>query len=216
MVILHIILIILVIILSLYLGAITFYPNIEEYCKNITITPFNQIKNINNGDLIFLSGNTAGERLCKSCCMCMFSHVGMLFVENNIIYIIDCDLGQKMRDGVRVQKLDDKLKHYHGSTIGALRKIKKQISLENILSLVEKYKNVDFDNTMLSWVFCNTPLLKDMFSSPTKMFCSEFIARLSVDLNLLNKSIIPTSFSPTSFYNGYDDIFDKPILFKFK
>lgn len=72
--------------------------------------------NINNGDLIFITGENKGERSCRWFTNSEYCHVGMLFNEYSsetnemICYVIDCDLGGKHhKNGVRITSLKDKL-----------------------------------------------------------------------------------------------------------
>jgi len=174
--------------------------------------------NIQNGDLLFLAGDTYGERICRWCAGCVFSHVGILFWSNGTVYVLDCDLGQGMKDGVRVQKLSEKLARYKGQRcldqkIGAIRRYKGMLDDNVFLEETEKYKSIGFDNWMLSWVFAGT-VLQDLFQRDDASFCSEFIAKVFQDLGVAPITN-PASYSPGSFFREFNTEYDEPIYFGF-
>jgi len=206
-------------------------PSPNTIPKNQLVSHQTIFKNINNGDLIFLSGDTSGERLCRWFSNCMFSHIGLLFVENNEIFVLDSDLGQKMKEGVRVQKLNDKLVKYKGIRIGAIKRInfftenhsnrintKEKIPTSKFINLIEKNKNVGFDNKMLTWFFGDIPVLRDIFRNKNQVFCSEFAAKCLMELEIIKKDE-PTKYGPGDFYRKFDVIskydYSKPEFFSF-
>src|SRR5690606_7754369 len=126
--------------------------------------------NVQNGDIILLSGDTPGEKTCRWCTGTIFSHVGFLFREKHpvtgedIPYVLDCDLGQKTKSGVRVLPLRDKLHRYKGFRSGAVKKliVKKDSSrpsIEDIVRVIAKYTPIEFDNNVLSWWVSGIPSL---------------------------------------------------------
>jgi len=182
------------------------------------------LKDVNNGDLIFLSGDTHGERLCRWFSGCIFSHVGLMFVDDidGEIYVLDSDLGQNMKDGVRIQKLTDKLRKYKGMKIGAIKRVKINSSIPSskFLELIEKYKNVDFDDKMLTWFFGDISFMRNLFENKKKMFCSEFVAECLEKLGILSESSKkPSYYGPGDFYRTFktkqDYTYEKPEFFRF-
>lgn len=198
-----IILIILFFILIFYFVVQNTAPDLKNYVENNKNLKFIDVdylmENADNGDLVFMSGDTRGERSCRYFTKSMYSHVGMLFRENhpetgeNILYIWDSDLGQKTKDGPRIMIFKDKLKRYHGYPYLMWRKLKINDvpgsentsipSTENILEVVEKYKDCEFDNNMLSWWACNS-CFYNLVKNDKKIFCSELIALTMQDNNI--------------------------------
>lgn len=204
-----IILIILIIIAIVYLISQIFSPNLKNYINKynhilswVDLDSF--LSNANNGDLIFLCGNTRGEKSCRWWSNSIYSHVGMLFREihsetnEDILYIWESDLGQGSKDGPRLLKLTDKLKRYHGYPYLMWKQLicsnENKPSTENIMKVVHKFKEYEFDNYMLSWI-------SSIFKRKNYMFCSELIAETLTDENIkiLNKEKYSYEYSPESF-----------------
>ena len=210
-------------------------PDIEKY-KNVglIIDPNDIFSDAENGDLILMSGNTYGEKVCKWFSNSIFSHVGFLFRENHpetkedILYIWDADIGQKARDGPRVMKFEDKLTIYKGFRIGAWKKLivsenRKRPSLKDILKIIPRYSNKEFDDLMMTWfipLYMNT--IHSIVNDNSKVFCSELIASTLQDLNILKENRRPTSYCPEDFFRsnintdlekGYT--YSDPKFFKF-
>lgn len=182
------------------------YPRLKNYISvNIPqIHTWDDIKNIDNGDLLFLSGTTYAENICKYLGDCIFSHIGILFVENNKIYVFECDIGQSHKDGVRVISLEDKLKKYKGDKICCIKKlIGKRPSLEDISPIVEKYLNVGFYNSVWKWLFANFIKIR---TEEKNMFCSEFVSFVLMKLNILEdwktSGKMPYSYTPGDFFKN--------------
>lgn len=211
---------IFVIILLFYLYIIFFPPKIESYSfKEVDYENF--LQEADNGDLIFLCGQTYGERVCRSMCRCPFSHVGILFREKNqegesILYIWECDLGQGYNNGPRVVLAKDKLKKYKGNIIAGWKKFQKdRPSTSNILECVNKYIKYDFDNVMGSWFFSGVPLIYKLFKYQDKVFCSELVAMTYQDLGILPKKDKAFSYSPGTFFRDENN-FSSLFQFKYK
>ena len=148
-------------------------PNIERYVsENKTSVEYSTLDNvideIENGDIVFLSGDTLGEKTCRWFTGCIFSHVGFLFREvhpvtqEDIVYVFECDLGQNTKDGVRIMPLRDKLNRYNGFKIGALKKLvaagnNERPVYDDIMKIVGKYMPVEFDNKIITWWVTNQP-----------------------------------------------------------
>jgi hypothetical protein len=77
-------------------------------------------------------------------------------------------------------------------------------STENILSVVEKYKNYEFDNKMISWFTSSLDALKCV--TKKEVFCSELLAMTFQDLDMMKTKEsggqIPSFYSPGSFDNN--------------
>lgn len=198
----------------------TRYPKITKYIdthKDLNwITVQDVLDQSNNGDLIFFSGNTSGEKTCKYFTDTIFSHVGFLFREihpdtgEDIAYIFDCDLGQGTKDGVRVLPLRDKLLRYKGEHTGAFKKLihgnKQRPNLINILDLVGKYSSIDFDDKIATWWFSNISWIYRKIKNEKTMFCSELVALIYQDLGILKRKHVPAWYSPGDFHNHRLDL----------
>lgn len=177
-------------------------PFIKLYNPNILMD------NANNGDLLFFCGDTRGERVCRWCTSSMFSHVAILFREihpetqENVVYVWEADVGHKSKRGPRVMRLEDKLKYYHGSKYTFWRALSvndvERPTTESILNVVEKYKHLEFDDSMMSYYFSNTVLFNPM-KNRTTVFCSELVAMTLQDLGVLNTVHRPVYYSPGTF-----------------
>ena len=173
-------------------------PDIERYISDnsnhIThISLGDVIKEVDNGDIIFFTGTTFGEKSCKWFIGSIFSHIGFLFREKHpttqedIVYIFECDLGQVSKEGVRIMSLKDKLSRYPGLRIGAIKKLivaegNERPKLYDILGLVKKYENIKFDHKIITWWVSNYPKIYNIFKNPETMFCSELVAGVYQDL----------------------------------
>ena len=165
--------------------------------------------NADTGDLVFMSGNSRGERVCKWFSDSPFSHVSLVikeevFSENSSseseLYLWETDLGQKTKDGPRIIKLKDKLELYKGDKIVGWKSLSSSLlprpTSEKIMEVVKEYKSLDFDDTMIRWILGRLASQSDKV-----VFCSELIA-LTLQhpkINILNDDIPAHSYSPGSF-----------------
>lgn len=212
------VLILALIILFLYICSQTRAPNLERYVSknrdNLTwITVNDVLRDANNGDVVLLSGDTHGERTCRWCTNSIFSHVGVLFWEmhpvtmENILYVFDCDLGQKTKEGVRVMPLRDKLHRYKGMRIGALKKMivhspATRPTRDDFVNLLPKYTPIVFDNVIATWWVADWMWLYKMVKNPKTMFCGELVASVFQDLNILKKDRVPAWYIPGDFHRN--------------
>lgn len=164
----------------------------------------NLFPNVKNGDLIFLSGTTHNENVGKWFSNSLFSHVGLLFRdEKDDVYILDSDIGQNMKDGVRIQLLDDKLKKYKGNQVLGYRSINKEINYDLIEDIINKDKDLEFDYWMLDWILL--PLkIGSFFKNKDKVFCSEYIHSVLKKCGVICKNTDSYEISPKYFLNCKD------------
>ena len=211
--------IISLLLLSMYVYMLKSAPNIEKYVNKYKhelnwIRYEDLVEIVSNGDFILLSGNTRGEKMCRFIPDSIFSHVGILFKEydkktkTEEIYILDSDLGQGYKEGVRVSHLKTKLERYKGFRIGAIKKLngKNRPDTLDILKLFEKYKNHDFDHVILTWFTANYPNIHKYFKNENRVFCGEFIALILQDLNILKRNKLPSWYVPGDFYTNKIDL----------
>lgn len=203
-----------ILILSLYIYCQVSYPKLDKYIEGkgesaTWISKEKLLKDAGNGDLIFFSGNTRGEKTCKWCTNSAFSHVGLLFREEHpttgedILYIWDSDMGQKARDGARVMRLQDKMDRYKGDKIGAYKPLLgERPSTSEILQVIKNLGLKDFDEKILTWWVAEKRKLYDMIKKEDEMFCSELVAATLQSLNILKKNKLPAWYSPGNFEKG--------------
>lgn len=192
-------------------------PTINQYVSEQLITSSDLLNIADNGDLIFFSGDTAGERFIRWGTNSYVSHVGLLFKEGDDVYILDCDLGQKSRDGVRVMKLKDKLERYKGLKLGVLKKyLGVRPEYNKFITLMEKYLSFDFDDLMLTWGLTWSSTLYNLTKREKMVFCSEFTVMCLLELEILNTKKLPSWYSPKDLlvFSKYEK-YGENIFFEF-
>lgn len=200
-------------ILFIYLLGQWFYPDLNTFCKKNKevkwTCPEKFYEKAENGDILLLTGDTSGEKTCKWFSGSPFSHVGILFWDkatpkdkNKELFILDCDLGQGERQGVRRMKVKDKLSKYKGRNIAVLKKleVESRPSTEEINKVYEKYKSIKFDNLIMTWWFAEWNWIYYIWKSETRMFCSELVGSVYQDLGLVKKDRYPAWYCPGDFY----------------
>jgi hypothetical protein len=99
---------------------------------------------VENGDLLFFTGETYGEKAIRWYSGSNFSHICMVFRDNengsSVSFVWEADVGQRYKEGPRVMRLKEKLERWKGVKICALKKmIGKRPSTLDILKVVERY-----------------------------------------------------------------------------
>lgn len=156
----------MVLIMVTYLHSRVWTPRIEKYGTMM------KMNCVGNGDLLFLSGETSGEKTCRWASGSPFSHVSIIFLENNIPYVLECDIGGHHTDGIRIMTLKSKLLRQQQNAVVGYRRLRSHRLLKSsdFVNVYEKYKDeFEFDTSMAAWLWGS--------SSPKrkKMFCSEFV-----------------------------------------
>jgi hypothetical protein len=187
-------LLIVLIIIFVFLIYIYYFP---KRIKNVKLHELNYfLENVKNGDLLFFSGSSPSENMIKWYTDSKFSHVAMCIIENNDVYIVEADIGQQSKEGVRVIPFLKKIKHYKGvdkifgwrqMNIHNLPNIK-----ERIIESFKKQFNKKLDNSMLSYVFKRKRTNNDVF-------CSEFICNVFCDITNKKSSTQCNFYSPKDF-----------------
>jgi len=201
------------------------YPRLYTYTLTNSITIHdkeNVLEKVQNGDLIFLSGTTYAENMCKWLGGCIFSHIGLLFRERSIVYIVDCDIGQSFKDGFRVSPLETKLSKYKGDKISCIKQlIGKRPDPNQISKIIDESMEIDFSNNVCRWLF------SEYTKYPTKkMFCSEFVSYFLQKLNILKSrdegGKNPCWYTPGEYFHNKiqhhfknDCFFGQNIFFRF-
>lgn len=167
------------------------YPKIQTDSSTLDISDALSILakgEFKTGDLIFFSGTTLGEKAIRFYSQSCWSHVGVLLKKesqhsNGEIYIWEFD-----HDGPHLRLLKDKLEKWKGERIVSC--IHTNISEEDIYKSIDKYKDKEFDSSMVKWLI---PYFEN-----DKVFCSEMIADL---LKLPGRK---SSYSPGAIYDLYN------------
>lgn len=181
------------------------YPRLDTDTTLTIYTQSEVLPTLKTGDLVLLSGDTQGEKLCRHFANSPFSHVAMVCVDTDLAsgqYILECDLGQGRKSGVRVIGLVEKLRRYKGQrVVGYKRLVSSQsntISSEELMRYVNKVMDVKQDNLMLTWLFGDTGISASMKRS-THMFCSEFVASLMMYLHIIEDRVPAYVYGPGDF-----------------
>lgn len=174
-------------------------PSTERF-KRLTSPVDDMLKNGKTLDLVFFSGNTPGERFCKWLMDSPFSHVGLLVRLDGELYIWDSDLGQRLKDGPRFGKLNDKLERYKGSkVIGWLPYEGPSVKEEDVMNIIMKHINSGFNYGMISWALCR---LFPTYKHPKDMlFCGELVTITLQELGLVDKNLNHSLFDPGHYFN---------------
>jgi hypothetical protein len=183
-----------------------FSPKLKE--NKHTAISINEILSIvDNGDLLFLSGETFPEKAIKTYTRSPYSHVGLIFLDLNkkntkiIPYLWEADVGGRRKDGPRIIKLKTKLEHPgKGRTKVAMIKFLKaeRPKTTDILKSVKRNVNRTMDDLMISWLFSYWPYstLFKLSHDENKVFCSELVAQTLIDCRLLDENVHPSYYSP--------------------
>jgi len=196
---------VLIVCVSIIVLIFIYFIGLKPNGLDLEKTPYENYKNlfpkVKNGDLVFFSGTTHNENVCKWFSNSVFSHVGILFKdENGDIYILDSDIGQQVKDGVRVQKLEDKIKKYKGIKVMGYRPINKEIDYKTMEEIFNQDKNLDFDCWMLDWIL--TPLgIGKLFKRDDYVFCSEYIHSVLKRCGVIENDTPSYKISPKYFLN---------------
>lgn len=189
--------------------------NIEEFIEATT-----------NGDLLFFTGTTFGEKSIRWYHGSDWSHCSFVFRDTDTktgidtAFILESDLGQGHIDGPRVTRLKDKLKNWKGPSLLAYRKYKGPlIKKEDILEIATDYYNqkYTFDRSMYSWFFSEYPesSIYKKLKDPKALFCSELIADVLQRLKLLGHDYIPCWYTPEYFYGWKTSLYENPLHLNF-
>lgn len=184
-------------------------PSLDDRILTPKTSQKQALEELQNGDLVLLSGGSHGEALCKWFCGSPFSHVGLVFRDtstNDTLYLIEADLGQGKKSGIRAIPLREKLARYRGNRVAGYKKLvilsgEKRPSTSRASELVHQNLHVKQDNLMVSWLFSESKI-GAITKRNSHMFCSEFIAHMLIELGILNNDRPAYSYSPGDFDTG--------------
>lgn len=174
--------------------------------KTVSIETF--LKKADNGDLIFLCGDSFGEDILRWASGSEFSHVGIIFKDiDGSLYIYESDIGQKVKRGIRIIKLSEKLKRHKGYKVGAWRKLQgERPTSTQFMIHVTNHLSKPFDDQFISWFL------------PIKVsdgyFCSELVAKILQDFGILKTNKLSHNYSPNDLYTEMEN-YSSPLTFVF-
>lgn len=192
---------IVIIYISIYFDIFNNLKN--KNLKKINLEDFK--KKLKTGDLLFFSENHFNHNAIKFYTNSYFSHVAIVVkgtteeeISQNKIFLIEADTGGEYKSGTRILPLEKKLKNKDNLTIivGYLSIQDQNFSENLILEIFDKYHNLKMDNSMISWIVSGIPFLHSKIKDPEKIFCSELIAKILIDLKILDSENLPTYYSP--------------------
>lgn len=156
---------------------------------------------LQTGDLLFLSGKTYPEGVFRCISECPYNHVCMIIRISSGVFVLEADIGQGYRSGIRVLPLDIKLKRWKGYRGVALRRLNGDIPLleKRIVNAIQNDRR-EMDELFVSWIFKKR-------ISRTWVFCSEFIAEL------IGMSSNPVEIDPGWIFRDEEIPYDPPIHF---
>lgn len=184
-------------------------PHLERYVEKHqgslrTTTLEKVLAEAKTGDAILMAGHSPGERVMKSCTRSIFSHIGLLLREDDVVYVWDADMGQGIRDGPRLMKLSDKLARYKGFKHAAYIPLtcSERPTEAKMLEVISRYENLDMDPNVWAWWAAHSPTsaLFNRLKNPSKVFCSELAAMTLQDLGVMRHEHIPAWYSPGDWF----------------
>lgn len=191
-------LIIVIIYILIYFDILNNLKNL----KNIRIIDFENFKKkLKTGDLLFFSENHFNHNAIKFYTNSYFSHVAIIVkgtteeeIKENKIFLIEADTGGEYKSGTRILPLEKKIKE--NKIVGLLSIKNFKIDENQILEIFDKYQNLKMDKSMISWIVSGIPFLHQKFKEQNNIFCSELIAKILIDLKILDSDKLPTYYSP--------------------
>lgn len=149
------------------------YPKIDINNKGVININEINIDSLETGDLIFFSGTTLGEKAIRFYSQSCWSHVGVILkdsFDNSEPSKESCYIWEFDHDGPHLRLLKDKLERWKGEKYVGVLRVYPEITRQDIYENIDKYKDKEFDSSMVKWLI---PYFEN-----DKVFCSEMIADL--------------------------------------
>ena len=186
-----------------------YHPTAKSYVAAYDVlwtTQNDVLTNASTGDVIFLSGTTHGEKCCKVTIDCIFSHIAFVVRDKESVWIWECDVGQRQKEGTRAMPLAHKLKHFKGELIAGWKPLLRgHPPYTAVMNTIQKQLKYKMDMLMLPWFVSWWPTLHRILKKKEKTFCSALVAELSQEVGIMKKSRLTASHAPTDwFYNKID------------
>lgn len=151
-------------------------------------------KQFKTGDLLVVNYRSKHGRLIRVTTGAFWSHIGLVIVLNNEIFIIEITDYDEKYKGLCMIPLNDWLDINSGRYCGYCP-INKNIESNQIKELLDRYSDVTLDMDLFNWA--QTLSWKDnRYLEKESYFCSEFIAMILQELRLLSLEKDPACYSP--------------------
>lgn len=167
--------------------------------KTILISIPELLIKVKTGDLIFFSGRSVAESAIRKYNNCPWSHVAMIVLVHDRPYVINVDThaNKKMR-GTQFMSLTSKLsliqKNLNYYKYIGWKQIMTSFTLDS-QKIVNYTKEHQFrlDTKYITYFLGNNSWFYNRYKNPNKVTCSEFIAMVLVEFNLM---IFPDTYHP--------------------
>lgn len=155
--------------------------------------------NLQTGDLVSCTLPNWSAKIVKLFTRSIWAHTGFIWNLNNQPYVIEI-FWKKKRNGMFITKFDDwidRIVKSKGMRLSYRKYNGPQIMDENVFNVIKKYKKVKVDICIPCW-------MSSLFKIPyyeedklrTKIFCTELIALIMQDLEILQKKYHSSCYSP--------------------
>jgi hypothetical protein len=209
------------IVLGCYAYSRLFCPSIESLYHKFGKPGIVDIKthDFSNGDLIFLSGITGGEKSCRWLSGSPFSHVAIIFVEDRVPYVLECDIGSHHTDGIRILTLQKKLSRKEQHRIVGYRKLhylfsKPEIEPSKFIDIYQKFHDMyKFDTNMTKWLSSSNKSKDGYHTIRKKMFCSEFVCFALEILGICTFDKMYYTYAPKDLVSSHKMNMSKGVIY---
>lgn len=169
--------------------------------SRVTVTTtLNSIREeLSTGDLIFVNYNSKYGKLIRTCIGSIWSHVAVVLAQNGTSYIVEVfNYSGDGPEGLCVTPLQEWIGLNIGRVCGYKKYTGDAISSTQLADILKDYNGVKVDMDLLNWISCFRHIPNKQLRSSVKShyFCSEFIALLLQRLQVLPKTLDPSTYSP--------------------
>lgn len=166
------------------------------------------INNLKTGDLFLVKYDSIHGVLISLTSGSIWSHTAFVYKDK----IIEMSYYDKENSGLCVLNIQDWLNYNKDRIICYKRWLGPALDESKIDDILLKYKTSKLDMNLLNWL---KSLLNQKWEQlpqdKNKFFCSELIAFLLQELNVIKKEKLPCNYKPCSFENLEN--YDKSIVF---
>ena len=185
-------------------------------------TPSSQVERelppFRTGDCVFVSYRSLRGKLVKVFTGSMWSHMGMIYKKaDGSAFVIEAVFYDYDQHGVLQTPLYEWLHYNRKRTLAWLPKLGPAIPDSEVDRVFDLVKDADMDTFVINWL---KAVVNRQYhpEHKTEFYCSELVATLFQELNVIKKELMPSSYSPKSFmlrkipcYMNHE--FDEPQVF---
>jgi len=174
---------------------------------------------LKTGDLLVVSYNSPHGYLIKMFTKSIWSHIGMIYIDTeNNLNIIECSYYNKDVKNVLKVPLDFWLQYNCSCNIAWLQLNGPSIDKNILVNVFRSINDGYLDRIVINWI----PSVMHTKYYPRKkksFFCSELIAYMYQEFNIIKKELLPCNYSPKSFISHQlpftdDYSLSPPVLFR--